>query len=233
LTKQAEGEQSPLISGDSLQAIIFDMDGTLVSSRPLLHHCISEICEKYTGKALTLEEVVAKFGPPIGTIIRSITARLSEEEQERAVRDYYDCHRNNVSSKVVVFPGISRLLERIRSSGRRLALMTGVERAIMEPTLNAFGLQAYFDERITVDDVRNTKPDPEGILLALARIRADLKRSIYIGDAPADIVAGRRAGVFTGAALWSPQTGGDPSREKPDFQFRSVQQLSDFLFPKR
>lgn len=197
-----------------------------------MHHCISEISKKYTGKALTLKEVVAKFGPPIGTIIRSITTHLSEEEQEQAVQDYYHCHRNNVSSKVVVFPGISRLLERIRSSGRQLALMTGVERMVMEATLNAFGLQAYFDERITVDDVRNSKPDPEGILLALARIGADPKRSIYIGDAPADIVAGRRAGVYTGAALWSPQTGGDPSRENPDFQFRSVQRLSDFLFPK-
>ncbi len=72
-----------MISGDSLQAIIFDMDGTLVSSRPLLHHCISEISEKYTGRGLTLEEVVAKFGPPIGTIIRSITARLSKRNKKR------------------------------------------------------------------------------------------------------------------------------------------------------
>jgi pyrophosphatase PpaX len=226
-------ENTGLVSGDSLRAIIFDMDGTLVSSRPLMHHCINEISQKYTGRGLTLEEVVAKFGPPIGTIIRSIMANLTKGEQDQAVEDYYDCHRNNVSSKVVVFPGISRLLERIRASGRRLALMTGVERAVMEPTLDAFGLQAYFDERITVDDVRNSKPDPEGILLALTRIGADPKRSIYIGDSPADIVAGRRAGVFTGAALWSPQTGGDPSRENPDFQFRSVRQLSDFLFPRR
>ena len=222
-----------MISGDSVRTLIFDMDGTLVRSRPLLHHCISEISERYTGRKMTLGEVVSRFGPPIGTIIRSITAHLSEEEQEKAVKDYIDCHRRNVSSKVVVFPGISSLLERIRSSGRELALVTGVERAIMEPTLNAFGLQTYFGERISVDDVRNTKPDPEGILLALARIRADPKRSMYIGDAPADIVAGRRAGVFTGAALWSPHPGGDPSRENPDFEFRRVQELSDFLFPKR
>ena len=222
-----------MISGDSLRTIIFDMDGTLVRTRPLLHHCISEISERYTGRKLTLGEVVSKFGPPIGTIIRSITGHLAEEEQERAVKDYIDCHRKNVPSKVVVFPGICRLLERIRSSGRQLALVTGVERAIMEPTLKAFGLQAYFDEQITVDDVRNTKPDPEGILLALARTGANPKRSIYVGDAPADIIAGRRAGVFTGAALWSPHPGGDPSRENPDLQFRSVRELSDFLFPKR
>ena len=104
-----------MVSGDSLRAIIFDMDGTLVSSRPLMHHCISEISQKYAGRGLTLKEVVAKFGPPIGTIIRSITAHLTQGEQDQAVEDYYDCHRNNVSSKVVVFPGISRLLERIRA----------------------------------------------------------------------------------------------------------------------
>lgn len=214
----------------SLKAIIFDMDGTLVSSLSLIHHCESEISTKYTGKGLTIEEVISRFGPPARSIIRSLTDGLGEEQQSKAVSDYYDCYSKNVPSKILVFPGIPELLNKIRKSGRRLALMTGVERAMMNFTLNPFGLQDYFEELITADDVRNSKPDPEGILLALSRIKAEPRQSMYVGDSPADMIAGNRAGVLTGAAMWSPENRGDPSKEHPSYEFRSVQQLSEFLF---
>jgi HAD superfamily hydrolase (TIGR01509 family) len=216
-----------------LKAIIFDMDGTLVSSLSLIQHCENEISQKYIGKGLTLEEVISKFGPPARSIIRSITANLGEDVQNRAVRDYYDCYRRNVPSKILVFPGITSLLQRIRKSQRHLALMTGVERNMMEFTLKPFRLDTYFEELVTADDVHNSKPDPEGILLALSRIKAKPSASMYVGDSPADIIAGRRAGVLTGAAMWSPENRGDPSTESPDHQFRSVQQLEDFLFPRK
>ncbi len=208
------------------------MDGTLVSSLSLIHHCENAISKKYTGKTLTLEDVISRFGPPAHSIIRSLTDGLGEEQQNKAVRDYYDCYSKNAPNKILVFPGIPELLKRIKGSGRRLALMTGVERAMMNFTLNPFGLQGRFEELITADDVRNSKPDPEGILLAMSRIKAEPRQTMYVGDSPADMIAGKRAGVLTGAAMWSPENRGDPSTEHPDFEFRSVQQLSDFLFPR-
>jgi len=113
-----------------------------------------------------------------------------------------------------------------------LALFTGVEKIMMEYTLNPFKLSVCLEVRITADDVQKSKPDPEGINLTLSRIKASAKESMYVGDSPADIIAGKRAGVLTGAALWSPENRGDPTTEHPDYEFRSVQQLSDFLFPK-
>ncbi len=209
------------------------MDGTLVSSLPVIYHCENEISRKYLKTSLTLEDVISKFGPPAHTIIRDMTRNLSDEVQSRAVADYYECYRTYISSRGLVFPGITELLRKIKSSGRRLALFTGVEKAMMEYTLNPFGLSEFFQVRIAADDVQKSKPDPEGINLALRRIEADAKESMYVGDSPADIVAGRRAGVLTGAALWSPENRGDPTTEHPDYEFRSIQQLSDFLFPKK
>ena len=209
------------------------MDGTLVSSLPVIYHCENEISRKYLKTALTLEDVISKFGPPAHAIIKEMTRSLPDSVQSRAVSDYYECYRTHVSSRGLVFPGITELLRKIKSSGRRLALFTGVEKAMMEYTLNPFGLSEFFQIRITADDVQKSKPDPEGINLALRRIEADAKESMYVGDSPADIVAGRLAGVLTGAALWSPENRGDPTTEHPDFEFRSIQQLSDFLFPKK
>ena len=208
------------------------MDGTLVSSLPVIYMCEKKISENYTGTSLTLEDVISKFGPPARTIIRDMTANLAEDLQRQAVLDYYDCYSKNVRDKALVFPGIPQLLKRIRSSGRRLGLFTGVEKQMMEYTLDPFGLSRYFHERITADDVHSPKPSPEGVLLAMTRLKAKPRESIYIGDSPNDIVAGREAGVLTGAAIWSPENRGDPTTENPDFEFRSVQQLSDFLFPK-
>ncbi len=215
------------------KAIIFDMDGTLVSSLPVIYHCENEISRKYLKTSQTLEEVIAKFGPPAHAIIKSMTQNLPDAVQSRAVSDYYECYRTQVSSRGLVFPGITELLRKIKGSGRRLALFTGVEKTMMEYTLNPFKLSGFFQVRITADDVQKSKPDPEGINLALSRIKADAKESMYVGDSPADIIAGKRAGVWTGAALWSPENRGDPTTEHPDHEFRSVQQLSDFLFPKK
>ena len=209
------------------------MDGTLVSSLPVIYHCENEISLKYLKTSLTLEDVISKFGPPAHTIIRDMTRALPEGVQGRAVSDYYECYRTHVSIRGLVFPGIAELLHKIKESGLRLALFTGVEKTMMEYTLNPFKLSEFFQVRITADDVQKSKPDPEGINLALSRIKADAKDSMYVGDSPADIVAGRRAGVMTGAALWSPENRGDPTTEHPDYEFRSVQQLSDFLFPKK
>ncbi len=209
------------------------MDGTLVSSLPVIYHCENEISRKYLKTTLTLEDVISKFGPPAHTIIKEMTRSLPDSVQSRAVSDYYECYRTHVSSRGLVFPGITELLGKIKGSGRRLALFTGVEKNMMEYTLNPFKLVDFFEVRITADDIRKSKPDPEGINLALSRIKADPKESMYIGDSPSDIIAGKRAGVLTGAALWSPENRGDPTTEHPDYEFRSVQQLSDFLFTRK
>ena len=209
------------------------MDGTLVSSLPVIFRCENEISLKYLKTSLTLEEVISKFGPPAHMIIRDMTRSLPDSVQRRAVSDYYDCYRTHVSIRGLVFPGITELLRKIKRSGRRLALVTGVEKTMMEYSLNPFKLSEFFEARITADDVQKSKPDPEGINLALSRIKANAKESMYIGDSPSDIIAGKRAGVLTGAALWSPENRGDPTTEHPDYEFRSVQQLSDFLFPRK
>jgi len=218
--------------GASLKAIVFDMDGTLVSSLPVIYMCENMISQQYTKATLSLEDVISKFGPPARTIIRDMTASFPEKIQKQAVLDYYECYSKNVPNRALVFPGIPDLLKRIHSSGKRLGLFTGVEKQMMEYTLDPFGLSQYFDERITADDVQNAKPDPEGVSLAVSRLKVSPKESIYIGDSPNDIIAGRDAGVLTGAAIWSPENRGDPTTEHPDFEFRSVQQLSDFLFAK-
>ncbi len=223
----------PQRNGEQLKAIVFDMDGTLVSSLSTIWHCENEISQKYTSRSLSLEDVISKFGPPAHDIVRGLTTGLSESVQTRAVLDYYDCYSKTIREKGLIFPGIVELLQRIQSSEKRLGLFTGVERKMMEFTLAPFGIARFFQTIITADEIKKSKPDPEGVISAVKLLNVKPAESIYIGDSPTDIQAGKGAGVLTGAALWSPENRGDPTSEQPDFEFRSVDQLSEFLFPKK
>lgn len=217
--------------GKSLKGVIFDLDGTLLSTLPLIIHCFNEVYNRYLNKTFTPEEIIATFGPTARNLIRSQGSNLPEDQIQRAVDDYYECYRKNSSSKILVFPGILELLEKLHKSGRRLAVVTGVERVLMEYTLKEFGLNREFEVMVGGDDVHNAKPDPEGVKLALAKLKVSPRGSIFVGDSPADILAGKAAKVLTAAALWSPEGKRDPTEAGPDYKFRSVQELSNFLLP--
>jgi pyrophosphatase PpaX len=217
-----------------LKGVVFDLDGTLVSTRQLIAHCVKEVVGKYLDRTPTLEEVMANFGPAAWEIVSKYTLSLGEMQNRRAIEDYYDCYRRELPRRALLFPGIRELLGKLRKSGRRLAVFTGIERIQMDMTLEGFGLRKYFQVLIARDDVQRPKPDPEGVKLALAKLGVRPEESLMVGDSPSDILAGKQAGVVTAAALWSRQfTTGDPSEAGPDYSFHSIRELSDFLFPQR
>ncbi len=81
------------------------MDGTLVSTLPLIVHCVNEIIEKYLGRTLTMEEVMATFGPAAREIIRRFTGQLGEAKSKAAIEDYYSCYRRSYRRGLSSFRG--------------------------------------------------------------------------------------------------------------------------------
>jgi pyrophosphatase PpaX len=221
----------PLLSGPSLKGVIFDMDGTLVSSLPLIVHCVNQIVGKYLNRTMTLEEVIGTFGPRAEEIIRRFFSPVERAKREAAVSDYYSCYKHELPRRALLFPGIPQLLAKLQADGKKLAVFTGVEAFLMNLTLESFDLKKHFKVLVSGDDVARTKPDPEGVQLALTKMGLKPGEAAFVGDSPADMISGRKAGVLTIAALWSPENKGDPTTEGPDHQFRSVQELSRFFFP--
>lgn len=206
------------------------MDGTLLSTRKLIAHCVKEVVEKYLGRTFTTEEIMANFGPAAREIVSKYTTSLGQAQKRNAIEDYYQCYHRELPSRAVLFPGIEELLKDLRESGRRLGLFTGVERVQMDITLDAFGLRRYFQVFVARDDVECSKPDPEGVNLTLSRLGLRAEEALIVGDSPADILAGKQAGVATAAAIWSGEhTTGDPCQEGPTYSFRSVGELREFL----
>jgi phosphoglycolate phosphatase/pyrophosphatase PpaX len=205
------------------------MDGTLISTEAVIVHCVNEISKKYLKRALPAEDAFWTLGPPARNIITGFARGLPGEPVKEAVEDYLSCYRNCFSAKAILFPGITQVLQKLRASGRHLAVVTAEERALMEFNLTTLALKDYFDILVSRDDVLKPKPDPEGIRLALRTMKTSPAESMMIGDAATDILAGKDAGLLTVLAKWAPQFQGDLGKARPDDEFHTVEQLARFF----
>ena len=200
----------------------------------LVVHCTLEVAKGLFGKSLNPDQI--SWGLHETDTIRRLTRQLSRDRSEQVLDAYTDCLKTNLKMWEV-FPGIPGLLERLRESGKQVALVTSVpNRTLVHQALEGLTLKRYFAAVVTGEDVTRKKPDPEGIQMVLKSMEVRPSSVIMVGDSASDIQAGRNAGVITGAALWGSKAMRDlwgpvASQARPDFEFQTVAELDRFLFP--
>ena len=95
-----------------------------------------------------------------------------------------------------LFSGADAVLRRLKTAGKRLAVVTAMHREIIDHMLAHHSYQDFFDVVISGSDVQQLKPHPEGLLLALEKIGHDKgDRVLMLGDTTRDILAAHEAGV--------------------------------------
>jgi phosphoglycolate phosphatase/pyrophosphatase PpaX len=218
---------------ESIKGIIFDLDGTIVDRDRLVVHCTRELAKRLLGRAPNQNQI--PWGLHETDTIRKLALQTSGDHFERALDIYKRCLHANLKM-VGVFPGMRDLLDRLRKADRPIALVTSIpDRSLVDAVLERVQVKHWFKTVVTGEDVERPKPDPEGVLLALQGLSLSQSQVIMVGDSAADIQAGRKAGMVTGAALWGLKDLRDlwgplASRARPDFEFQTVAELDRFLF---
>ncbi|CAN5833725.1 pyrophosphatase PpaX [soil metagenome] len=207
------------------QAILFDLDGTLIDSFHLYLEAYRRALTPYLGRRPELEDFVARRPSAERAFLAEwIGAEDADECHAAMCRHYSDLFP---SLSEGVYDGVPEMLAALRAAGYPLGIVTGKGRALWEVTQGAIPL-GDFDVVVTEDDVQHVKPDPAGLLLAASRLGVDVEAAVYIGDSPSDLEAGRQAGMRIGAALWPKSAEG----EKEQF-IEAVQALRpDWLFER-
>jgi phosphoglycolate phosphatase/pyrophosphatase PpaX len=123
---------------------------------------------------------------------------------ERAIAQFRQGYRNHHRRLVRVFDGIPQMLEALRARKIPMAIMTGKGRDTADITLAELGWTNLFASVITGDEAPKPKPAPDGILMAAHQIGVPPTDCIFVGDAPADIQAGKASGATTVWASWHP-----------------------------
>lgn len=198
-------------------AVLFDLDGTLADTVPLILQCYRHTMRVHLGRELPDELWLSTIGTPLRDQLRDFAR--DDEEAARMLDTYVTYQRGIHDDWVSSFPGALEVVDALRSRGARVAIVTSKRRNMAVRTLERCGLAGRYDVLVAFDDVRRGKPDPEPVLLALDTLGlgGEAERALMVGDAPWDIRAGRGAGTRTAAALWGPYDRATLEEEDPDY----------------
>ena len=208
-----------------LNSFIFDFDGTLAYSEPAYREAFRHSIRLHTG----LEVTEVEFRDYWNTTPQEVLRRYSEELLEEMLVSFEEHYYANHHHYLIPYEGIAEVLDGLRARGARTAIVSLKPRRAGERELDITGLRRWIGSRVWGDDVERPKPEPDGVLRALSEMDADPHRTLVIGDSPADIVMGQRAGTLTAAALWGGSSRDRLLAETPDFELASPADLIEVL----
>jgi len=174
------------------RAVVFDFDGTLVNSLPLVLASICHALEPFGPKPAT--EIFAKLGGPPERFLPLLLNDAANVPAALARMDAY--HRAN-NHLVELFVGAAPMLQRLRKFGIQTAIWTGRDRLSTELLLRQLGLAAEFAVAVCGDDLPTHKPNPEGLREVMRRLAVDPADTLFVGDADVDVIGGHACGVAT------------------------------------
>jgi sugar-phosphatase len=171
----------------SCNAILFDMDGTLVDST----ECVVRQWRLWTERhGLDFERVLrVSHGRPTSETIREVAPHLATEPEFRAFERAEMEDRSGVKEVAGARPFLRSVPQ------GRWAVVTSASAALARVRLECAGLPVP-GVLVSADRIERGKPDPEGFLLAARLLRAAPERCLVIEDSPAGIQAGRAAGML-------------------------------------
>jgi HAD superfamily hydrolase (TIGR01509 family) len=180
-------------ANDGLAAVAFDMDGLLVDSEPLWFLAESAVMARL-GAAWDPADQYALVGGSLGKTVEYLLAKATRPADPAVVGGWLlDTMVDLVSSRpLIVLPGAAELVGEAQAAGLPCALVTSSDPAVVDAVLAR--LDVRFDVVVCAADVTHTKPDPEGYLLAAAKLGADPWRCIALEDSPNGVAAAEAAG---------------------------------------
>jgi pyrophosphatase PpaX len=212
----------------NFRTVLFDFDGTLVNTTPLILRCFQATWQQLFGFKLADAGYIQTFGIPLETAMAQMLEQMLNEKRIAAPADvavrvaemvmtYRSFNHEWHDQMIEPFAGIDETLQELKRRGCRLGVVTSKKRIGAERGMKHFGMTELFDVSICAEDTRRNKPHPEPLLRAMERLSADPAETIYVGDSTHNLIAGRAAQVATAAAVWGPFARHELELLEPDY----------------
>lgn len=179
-----------------MEAILFDVDGVLVDSEPMIAEAGAAMFAELYGVAVAPTE----FKPFIGTgearFLGGVAEAHSIELNVRtSMQRVYELYFELIPGRLKAVPGAVGLVRELRAAKIKTATATSADRIKLDANLAAIGLvEADFDALVCGNDVVRKKPFPDLYLEAAKRLGVAPTKCLVIEDAPEGIRAGKAAG---------------------------------------
>lgn len=212
---------------ETIQAVLFDLDGTLIDSAPDLGAAADAMRTARGMPSLPLE----MYRPMAGAGARGmlgVAFGLTPEAPEFAtLREEFFCnYEARMTRSTIVFDGVAQLVNNLQQRGLRWGIVTNKSQRFTNPLVAAIADFSSAAVVVSGDTTPHSKPHPEPLLFAARSLGVLPAQCLYVGDDERDIQAGKSAGMATVAATYGylgSQT--DTSRWAADAEINSPTQL--------
>lgn len=173
------------------ESVIFDLDGTLADTEPLVIGCMLDTINAH-GHAVD-EELLLKFiGPPLPVMLYNMLG-LDGEQSHAIYMDYLKRYEDVYMPQTRPLPGAEPLLVALGAAEVPLAVVTNKREDAGRKTVELLGWTDRFETIIGADTASDPKPHAAPLLHALEILEGEPESAVMVGDTESDMGAGRNA----------------------------------------
>lgn len=180
-----------------MRLILYDLDGTLVDTLEDITASANDMLAALGLPAVDASSVRGYVGRGVRELVKRCLATDDDTQLERGLRLYREHYGRHLLDHSRLYPGAREVLEHFQRLGRSQAVITNKPDPYSTQILAGLGVAAYFTAIVAGDARYPKKPDPASLRALMERHGAAASDTVFIGDSPVDVEAGRRAGVLT------------------------------------
>jgi len=209
------------------KAILFDLDGTLLDTQPLINQTFIQVFkDKFPQHQLTTQELNSFFGP---TLNQTFSKYTDDPQKIQELIDYYrQINREIHNQGVKTFPNVVQTLQALKDKGYLLGVVSSKSEEFVRMGLRQNELEEYFTAIVCYEDVTEHKPAPQGIQLAMTQLGSSPENTVYVGDHPNDIKAAQAAGVVS-VGVYYANFVDEILQLKPDYMVDTLDKLLEII----
>ncbi|NLM18954.1 MAG: HAD-IA family hydrolase [Clostridiaceae bacterium] len=209
-----------------IDGILFDFDGTLFDTIPLIVESYQYTYHKHNKREHSAEEIKSGIGLPLETVFNN----EYPEDSADLLETYLEYNNSRTATGYGIFLGIGPMLDSLRELNIPLGIVTAKRYNNAIITLKTSGYEDYFSAIVTKYDTEIHKPNPEPLFLGMKKLGfSDPTQIMYVGDSVFDIQAANNGNFISVAVDW---TQIDPELlrdEKPAFWLNHPMDLVELV----
>lgn len=196
-------------------AVIFDMDGTVLDTLADLHAAVNAMRRHEGLSELSLDHVRRSVGNGVGVLMEQTLPPdyPRRREAEAFYRAYYESH---CLIDTAPYPGILSLMDALRDRGVGMAVVSNKQDPAVQ-SLRAHFFAGRLDFALGATEALPRKPHPEMVWACVQALGAERDQCLFVGDSEVDIATARNAGLDVAAVSWGFRDRGLLESLKPDY----------------
>jgi phosphoglycolate phosphatase len=206
-------------------ALIFDLDGTLIDSIDDIASALNHALESFDRPRADVDSVRAWVGDGLPTLCRRAWPDAPNDALDALVKTAATHYRSHCLDRTAPYPNIMKMLNLLRSTGARLAVLSNKPHEFALQILDGLAMRDFFDAAHGYVREEDKKPSPTLALHIAESLGCAPHEVMFVGDSEIDIRTARNAGMISLAVTWGLRSEAELRSARPDHLVKGPEEI--------